>query len=152
MIEDLEIEEAKPVDALDIAEIHLTARREAMPYLNRPHTDEETRDYFVRVVSDRPSAWWIARLEKKAVGYMLIDGENIDHLYVRPGWQRQSIGLSLLKKAKPLSPHRLELWTFQRNTGARDFYETQCFRAVASTDGRNEENEPDVKYEWMRSR
>jgi ribosomal protein S18 acetylase RimI-like enzyme len=152
MIGGLEICEAELVDAPDIAEIHLTARREAMPYLNRPHTDDETRDYFVRAVGDRPSAWWVARLEKKVVGYMLIDGENVDHLYVRPGWHRQGIGLSLLDKAKTLSPHRLELWTFQRNTGARAFYEAQCFRAVAFTDGRNEENEPDVKYEWRRSR
>jgi len=151
-MERLEICEAEPADAPDIAEIHLTARREAMPYLHRPHTDEETRDYFVRAVGDRTSAWWVARLEEKVVAYMLIAGESVDHLYVRPGWQRHGIGLSLLNKAKALSPHRLELWTFQRNNGARAFYEAQCFRAVAFTDGRNEENEPDVKYEWRRSR
>ena len=47
-----------------------------------------------------------------------------------------------------MSPQRLELWTFQRNSNARVFYETQGFRPVEYTDGRNEENEPDVKYEW----
>ena len=67
---------------------------------------------------------------------------------MRPEWQRHGIGLSLLNKAKKLSPHRLELWSFQRNFNARGFYEAQGFRAVASTDGRNEENESDVKYEW----
>jgi ribosomal protein S18 acetylase RimI-like enzyme len=148
LIEGLEIREAEPGDAPAIAEIHLAARRVAMPYLRRPHTDEETRDYFDRVVADRPSAWWVARVGKEIAGYMLIDGENLDHLYVRPGWQRRGIGLLLLSKAKALSPRRLELWTFQRNTNARAFYEAQGFRAVAYTDGRNEENEPDVKYEW----
>ena len=73
---------------------------------------------------------------------MLIDGDNLDHLYVPPGWQRRGIGLSLLTKAEALSPQRLELWTFQRNANARAFYEAYGFRAVAYTDGRNEENEP----------
>jgi len=147
---DLAIREAAQDDAPAIAEIHLTARREAMPYLHRPHTDDETRDYFRRVVGDRPSAWWVARVEDEIVGFMLIDGEDVDHLYVRPGWQRRGIGLTLLNKAKALSPQRLELWTFQRNSGARAFYEAQDFRAVDFTDGCNEENEPDVKYEWRR--
>jgi ribosomal protein S18 acetylase RimI-like enzyme len=152
MVEGLEIRKAEPGDAPDIAEIHLTARREAMPYLHRPHTDDETRDYFGRVVGDRPSAWWVARVGNEVVGYMLIDGENLDHLYVRPGWQHRGIGLSLLAKAKALSPGRLELWTFQRNSNARAFYEAQGFHAVDFTDGRNEENEPDLKYEWQAGR
>src|SRR5271156_4251293 len=143
----IEIREAGPVDAPAIAEIHLAARRAAMPYLHRPHTDDDARAYFARVVGDRPSAWWIARAEDQIVGFMLIDGNDIDHLYVRPGWQRRGIGLLLLNKAKAVSPRRLELWAFQRNTNARAFYEAQGFRAVGYTDGRNEENEPDVKYE-----
>ena len=142
----LEICEAARAHAPAIAEIHLTARREAVPYLNSPHT--EIRAYFGHSVGNRPSAWWVAWLEEQIVGYMLIDGENLDHLYVRPEWQRHGIGLSLLNKAKQLSPHRRELWSLQRNFNARGFYEAQGFRAVASTDGRNEENEPDVKYEW----
>jgi len=76
---------------------------------------------------------------------MLIDGDNLDHLYVPPGWQRRGIGLSLLTKAEALSPQRLELWTFQRNANARAFYEAYGFRAVAYTDGRNEENEPAIR-------
>jgi GNAT superfamily N-acetyltransferase len=144
----IEIREAKRGDAPAIAEIHLTARLDAMPYLHRPHTDDDVRAYFVRAVGDRPSAWWVARVEDQVVGFMLIDGQDIDHLYVRPGWQRRGIGLSPLNKAKTLSPQRLELWAFQRNTNARAFYETQGFRAVAYTDGSNEENEPDVKYAW----
>jgi GNAT superfamily N-acetyltransferase len=149
MAEGIEIREAeRRGDALEIADIHLSARLDAMPYLNRPHTDDETRDYFNRVVGDRPAAWWVACVEDRIVGYMLIDGEDLDHLYVRPDWQRRGVGLSLLNKARALSPQRLQLWTFQRNTNARTFYEARGFRAVECTDGRNEENEPDVRYEW----
>ena len=152
MAESIEIREAEPADARAIAEIHLAARREAMPHLHRAHTDDETRDWFARIVGDRLAAWWIARVEREVVAYMLIDGENLVHLFVRPGWQRRGVGLSLLNKAKALSPRRLELWTFQRNANARAFYEAHGFRAVECTDGRNEENEPDVKYEWGSAR
>ena len=41
----------------------------------------------------------------------------------------------------------VNLWTFQRNTGARRFYERNGFIAVELTDGAsNEEREPDVRY------
>jgi hypothetical protein len=59
VIERLEIREAEPVDAPDVAETHLAARREVMPYLHRPHTDNETRDNFGRSspIAGRPGGW-----------------------------------------------------------------------------------------------
>jgi hypothetical protein len=70
-----------------------------------------------------------------------------------PLTQRRGIGLFLLSRAKALSPSRLELWTFQRNSNARAFYKStrsrkQNFHLTDSSDGQNEENETDVKYEW----
>jgi hypothetical protein len=61
-------------------------------------------------------------LEGQVVAYMLIQGENLDHLYVALGWQGLGFGSALVAKAKMLSPHRLVLWTFQRNERARSFY------------------------------
>jgi GNAT superfamily N-acetyltransferase len=142
------IAEAEPTDALAIAAIHLTARQLAMPYLARVHTDEEVRDYFAGVVGDRPRAWWVVRVQGQVAAYMLIDGEDLDHLYVAPAWQGQGFGSALLARAKALSPHRLVLWTFQRNQCARAFYEARGFCAVQQTEGTNEEGEPDVQYEW----
>ena len=52
----------------------------------------------------------------------------------------------LLAEAAPLGV--LRLWTFQRNAGARRFYERNRFIAVEFGDGSgNEEGEPDVRYE-----
>jgi GNAT superfamily N-acetyltransferase len=140
--------EAQAQDAAAIATIHLTARQEAMPYLRLAHTEEETRAYFARVVADKPQAWWVVRDQGDVVAYMLIDGENLNHLYVAPGWQGLGFGSALLAKAKSLSPKRLVLWTFQRNERARAFYESSGFRSIAQTEGNNEEHEPDVQYEW----
>ena len=147
----IEILEAIPDDAAVIAEIHLTARQVAMPYLVRPHSDDEIRAWFASCVGDRPSAWWVARQTGRVVGYMLINGEDLDHLYIHPDSQGQGIGLALLDKARSLSPRCVALATFQRNTRARAFYEKHGFRAVRFTDGENEEREPDVHYGWQAS-
>ncbi len=142
---------AGPEDAAAIAEIHLAARRQAMPYLRLAHTDDETRAYFAGAVGHRPSAWWVVRHRGQVAAYMLIDGDALDHFYAAPVYQGRGFGSALLAKAKTLSPDRLELWTFQRNARARGFYEGHGFRAVRQTEGENEEREPDVQYEWRRA-
>ena len=147
----VEIIAATPDDAPAIADIHLTARAPAMPYLARPFTDDETRSWFAGSVGDRPSAWWVARQTGQVVGYMLIDGEDLDHLYVHPAAQGRGVGSALLYKARSLSPRRIALATFQRNAHARAFYERHGFRTVRFTDGENEESEPDVRYVWEAS-
>ena len=151
MIAIIDIAEATHDDASAIADIHLTARAEAMPYLARPHTDDEMRDWFAGCVGDRPAAWWVARQGGRIVGYMLIDGEGLDHLFVHPLAQGRGIGSALLDKARSLSPRRITLATFQRNARARAFYEKHGFQAVRFTDGENEEGEPDVHYLWEAS-
>jgi GNAT superfamily N-acetyltransferase len=148
----VDIVEARSEDAGAIAEIHLTARRDAMPYLHLAHSDDSTRAWFAKLVGDRPLCWWVARCEEQVVGYMRVVRDELDHLYVRPDWQRRSVGLALLNKAKLLSPTGLALWTFQRNTNARAFYEAQGFRIAGCTDGENEEHEPDVRYVWDAAR
>jgi ribosomal protein S18 acetylase RimI-like enzyme len=60
------------------------------------------------------------------------------------------VGTSLLTVAQDASD-RLQLWTFQRNTNARRFYERHGFALVRRTDGsRNEAKEPDALYLWAR--
>src|SRR3954452_20130695 len=129
----IQVRQAAANDAPQIADIHLSARREAMPYLSSPYSEEETRAWFAHTVGHPAGAWWIARGDGRIVAYMCIYGERLDQLYVRPGFQRRRIGLALLNKAKSLSPHRLELQVFQRNVNARGFYEAQGFRFASST-------------------
>ncbi len=141
------IEEAKATDAPAIAGIHLDARRQAMPWLRNAHTNEATREYFGRVVADRPGAWWVTWLEGELAAFLCLDGEDLNHLYVAPRRQGLGLGSALLMQAKSLRP-RLLLWTFQRNSRARAFYEARGFVSIEQTDGDNEENEPDVRYAW----
>jgi len=136
-------------DADAIAEIHLCARREAMPWLPVVHSDDETREWVATIVLPNQDVW-VAESDGRLAGYVTLDGAELNDLYVRPGMQGKGAGSALLAKAMELSPGELSLWTFQRNDLARRFYEHRGFTAVEFTDGSgNDEREPDVRYRWL---
>jgi ribosomal protein S18 acetylase RimI-like enzyme len=135
-------------DADAIAGIHAAARRAAMPWLSVLHTDDETRQWVAEVVLPGQDVR-VAELDGEVVGYAAREGAELNALYVRPAGQRRGVGSALLGAAMAASPGERWLWTFQRNAGARRFYERHGFVAVALTDGAgNEEREPDVRYRW----
>jgi putative acetyltransferase len=143
------IREGNREDAHAIATAHIDARREAMPWLPVIHTFEETVQYFGDVVLENEVVL-VAEVEGRVVGFIAIEGDFVDHLYIAPGRQSVGIGGALLERAKQLRPSGLKLWTFQKNAAARKFYENRAFVAHEFTDGsRNEEREPDVQYRWI---
>ena len=145
------IERASPRDAEEIAALYLASRAQALPYLRRVHSDDEVRGWIAHVRLATGETW-VAREAGRILGFLCLDGEDLDQLYLLPGQFRRGIGSLLLAKAKELSPERLILFTFQRNETARAFYERHGFRLVDLNDGeRNEEGEPDALYEWRRS-
>ena len=145
------IEPASPRDAGEIADLYLASRAQALPYLRRVHSDDEVRGWIAHVRLATGETW-VAREAGRILGFLSLDGEDLDQLYLLPGQFRRGIGSLLLAKAKELSPERLHLFTFQRNAAARAFYERHGFQLVDLNDGaRNEEGEPDALYEWRRS-
>lgn len=143
-----DILEAHPNDAQEIAALYLAARPEAMPELLLSLTDQEISAWFLRSVSAVPGAWWVARSNGRIVGYMVLQDEDVGHLYVLPEWQGCGVGSALLDKAKALSPKRLTLFAFPRNMQARRFYEARQFRRVGPSDGASQDNAPGVEYVW----
>lgn len=145
------IERASPLDAEEIAALYLASRAAALPYLRRCHSDEETRDWIATVMLTTGETW-VAREAGRILGFVALNGEELDQLYVLPGHLKRGIGSRLLAKAKERSPGRLSLFTFQRNAGARAFYERHGFRLIGLNAGdRNEEGEPDALYAWRES-
>jgi GNAT superfamily N-acetyltransferase len=139
-------------DASAITDLFLAARRTTMPYLPALHSDAETRAFIENVVL-QTCAVWVADEGGRAVGFAAVHEDWLAHLYLHPAYQRRGIGTALLRRAMELSPDRLQLWAFQRNSAARAFYERHGFHAVEFGDGSgNEEGEPDVRYEWRNTR
>ncbi|WP_051950977.1 GNAT family N-acetyltransferase [Actinacidiphila yeochonensis] len=148
--EGLLLRRADPADAEEITTVFLASRAAAMPYLPRLHSDEQTLAWIEAVVLPG-STVWVAETAQPAeiVGFAALDGQVLDHLYLRPDVRRRGIGTALLATVKDASAGSLSLHVFQRNDAARAFYERHGFSAGEFDDGsRNEENEPDVAYHW----
>ncbi len=83
------------------------------------------------------------------LGFLALQDEWVEQLYVDPAAWRSGAGSMLLERARQRRPDGLKLWTFQRNALARAFYRKHDFVEVRETDGStNEEREPDVMLEW----
>jgi ribosomal protein S18 acetylase RimI-like enzyme len=142
------IRPARSIDADAITDVFLSALS-GMTYLPQMYTDDETRTFIKDVLLPNNEVW-VAEEGDDAVGFVGFGDGFIRHLWVQRASQGQGIGTALLKVAMDRCPDGLQLWVFQKNTGARHLYERHGFELVELTDGeRNEENEPDARYVWV---
>lgn len=150
------VRRATSPDAEAIADVHLVSRSVAMPWLPRVHTDEETLAWVCEMVlpsSDVRVAVAGRGAAAPIVGYVVLDGDVADHLYVLPHEQLRGIGTLLLDVAKEASPGGLTLTVLARNAGARAFYVRHGLEVIDTDDGSsNEEGLADVTYRWCPGR
>ena len=127
--------------------VQRAALRATLPGLREPHTAAEDAAWIRGIFAQR--SVWLAVDDGRVVGIASHDGEWVNQLYIAPGYTGKGIGKRLLDKMQAEAMNGvLRLWTFQRNKGARRFYERNGFVAVELTDGSgNEEGEPAVRYE-----
>ena len=78
----------------------------------------------------------------------MLEGDQLNWLFVVPEAQGRGVGTALLDLAKQRQPNGLALWVFAMNTPAQRFYEKHGFVLAGGTDGDNEEGEPDLRYTW----
>lgn len=137
---------ANAQDADAVGDIFLRTR-DLMTYL--PLIPDEDRPKLGGWIVERHEVW-VAEEDGTIVGFAGLDPGKLEHLYVDPGAQNRGLGAELLDHAKRLRPGGLQLWAFQKNEGARRFYERHGFHVLKLTDGAdNMEREPDVLYEWL---
>jgi ribosomal protein S18 acetylase RimI-like enzyme len=147
-VTEIEIMRGQLPDADEIVAVFEASRNDALPYLPDLHSHEENRDWMRNRVFKECEVW-VARQRSEIVGFMALKPGWIDHLYLRPGLYRRGIGTSFMKLAQSRQPGGLQLYAFQKNERARNFYEKHGFKAILFGDGSlNEEREPDVLYEW----
>jgi ribosomal protein S18 acetylase RimI-like enzyme len=134
----------------DVAAVASVFRRAygTLAFLPTLHTPEEDRDHFADVV--RRQEVWVSEVAGTVVGFAALEGRTLTNLYIEPTHQRRNLCAELLERVKDVRRDGFDLWVFQRNEGARRFYERHGCRLVRLTDGEhNEEREPDALYEWM---
>jgi GNAT superfamily N-acetyltransferase len=148
----MEVRPARPDESEALARILVRCRNE-MDYV--PPVPEE---HLGRIAGDMLT-WhdevWLAEERGRLLGFLALrrsrtnGWETLEKLYVDPEEQSHGVGTVLLDQAKALRPDGLHLWVFQKNDGARRFYERHGFRLVKLTDGsENMEHEPDALYAW----
>ncbi len=136
-------------DELDVVvEVHLTARKAAVPAMPPPvHPDSDATPYLRGRMAAGET--WVAEADGRVVGYALVDGAWLDHLYVLPSHAGQGIGSALLDLVKSLRPDGFGLWVFESNEPARRFYRRHGLVELETTDGSaNDEKAPDVRMVW----
>jgi len=116
------------------------------------HSFEENVHFIKNVLSKENTILLaIKPNSEKVLGMIAFTTTTIAQLYVNADYLNHGIGTKLLNIAKEKSEDKLELFTFQRNDIARNFYEKHGFTEI----GRNYKNElnlPDIKYEWTKKR
>lgn len=89
----------------------------------------------------------VAMIDETVVGMMAYNDREISQLYVHLNYQGLGIGQTLLNRAKAQSSGKLTLYTFEVNEKAQRFYEKHGFKVIGRGH-ENEENLPDILYEW----
>ena len=139
-------------DADSVADVYLRSRKELVACAPLAHSDEAVRDWIRRHLIPAGSTT-VAVVDGLVVGFLAVsrahDSSWIEQLYLLPAWVGRGIGTQLLELARSQLPPPIRLYTFQCNERARRFYERHGFKVMSFSDGsRNEEQCPDILYEW----
>ena len=128
--------------------------------LKEQNSFEELRgqvDYFL-TLGDAYMRIAIRPANSKVVGFMVLDNDcELSHIFVDVDEQGKGYGSFLLNEARKKSPKILELYTFQKNTGAQTFYLKKGFVEVGRGSAELESNPwtsdindlADIKYRWV---
>jgi GNAT superfamily N-acetyltransferase/chorismate mutase len=146
---DLTLRPATTADLPAIAELYLRVREAAVPSMPpQIHTVDEVHAY-VGGWDLGKRAVWLAESDEAPVGFMVVEGDWLESLYIAPEAAGQGAGSALLDVAKQLRPGGFCLWVFESNSPARAFYERHGLVELEHTDGStNEERSPDLRMAW----
>jgi len=131
----------------DAVEMWRNSKEKALGIKDNYTFDEVLQFFMNNLTKDNDVYLAIETNSDKVVGMLAFNNTEINQLYIHNDFQRLGIGTKLLKIAKDSSPGKLQLYTFEVNSGAQRFYENQGFVIIGSG-SENEENLPDILYEW----
>lgn len=113
-------------------------------------TPEEIRTWYLHLL-DRPGReLWVAVRDEVPLGFVLLEGEWVNLLFVHPDRPARGVGSALLDLVKGLHPRGFGLRVYQANERARIFYRRHGLVELESTDGSSyHDAEPDLQMAWL---
>ena len=133
----------------DAAEISQTLEgwAEATSWLPTVDSAIERADYGLWLLEHTQVT--ILRYNSQFVGFLALEGNIVQSLYIKAGFQRLGFGQAAINHAQEQC-NELRLWVFQANTDAQIFYQKLGFEALETTNGQdNDYGLPDIFYLWQ---
>ncbi len=117
-----------------------------------PHFDIRFHklERFQSILSERTllnSKIWTAKIFGEIIGFVALEKNVIDQLYIIEKFQNSGLGGFWLDQAKTIYPDFLELYTIECNRKAIAFYKNNGFRTIKKGIAPDEKL-PDVKMRW----
>jgi GNAT superfamily N-acetyltransferase len=149
------IRDATINDAQRVADIYLLARHTYLHYAPLAHSDQSVRQWISATLIPTGGVF-VVEMDSRIVGFQALSDDGtyswIDHIYLDPCATGLGLGGRLVEQAKQVLRSPIRLYTFQRNEGARRFYQRHGFGEILTSDGSsNEEKTPDVLMEWRKN-
>ena len=141
------IHPSDPARIAELVQVFRAARKAHLQFLLDLDNEAEDREYFARVILPQNQVW-AAEVDGHMAGFIAFASGWVNHLYVAPQFHRRGVSTQLLNLAKDSNP-ALQLWVFEVNRLAIDFYARRGFVPVERTDGAtNDARQPDVRMRW----
>ena len=134
--------------ASDVAEINQTLEdwADATSWLPTVHSAIERADYGRWLLEHTQVT--ILQYNSQFVGFLALEGNIVQSLYIKAGFQRLGFGQAAINYAQKQYTE-LRLWVFQANTDAQKFYQKLGFEPLETTNGQdNDYFLPDIFYLW----
>ena len=146
----LTVRPATAGDAARVAELHLGARRTAMPWLARAGTPMRRSTPGCAPCSSPPGRSRSRSWTGGCVGFVAAGDGWLEHLYVDPAAQGRGAGSLLFAHVQAALPAGSTCGCSSATPLRSAFYASRGCAVVERTDGTaNEEREPDVRLRWQ---
>jgi len=142
-----EIAEYQSEDFEAIAELFRDVYAKTYAQFDAKFLESERFRTILREYTLPDSQVWTAKNNAEIIGFVALQQNFIDQLYIHENFQSKGLGGFWVEQAKTIYPEFLELYTFAANVKAIAFYEKHGFEIIERGIAPDEKM-PDVKMRW----